>query len=143
MDAFLTTAVRKALIAWRERRLSYSPLTWIRLLRHLALERRGERESIRVAAAEPPAVPPTPAASDASTVPAVDGEALRLALAAFLWGLAAWVVAVRQALDVNTGRAVWVCVLAVLVNAACIIGLVLLLGGLLGGFGRGPGAVGF
>ena len=66
-----------------------------------------------------------------------------IALAAFLWGLAAWVVAVRQALDVSTGRAVWVCVLAVLVNAACIIGLVVLLGGLLGGFGRGPGAVGF
>ena len=66
-----------------------------------------------------------------------------IALAAFLWGLAAWVVAVRQALDVSTGRAVWVCVLAVLVNAACIIGLVLLLGGLLGGFGRGPGTVGF
>jgi hypothetical protein len=66
-----------------------------------------------------------------------------IALAAFLWGLAAWIVAVRQALDVSTGRAVWVCVLAVVVNAACIIGLVLLLGGLLGGFGRGPGAVGF
>jgi len=66
-----------------------------------------------------------------------------IALAAFLWGLAAWVVAVRHALDVSTGRAVWVCVLAVLMNAACIIGLVLLLGGLLGGFGRGPGAVGF
>lgn len=66
-----------------------------------------------------------------------------IALAAFLWGLAASVVAVRQALDVSTGRAAWVCVLAVLVNGACIIGLVVLLGGLLGGFGRGPGAVGF
>jgi hypothetical protein len=66
-----------------------------------------------------------------------------IALAVFLWGLTAWVVAVRQALDVTTGRAVWVCVLAVLVNTACIVGLVILLGGLLGGFGRGPGAVGF
>ena len=60
----------------------------------------------------------------------------------FFWGVAAWVVAVRQALDVPTGRAVLVCVLAVLVNAACIAGLVLLLGGLLGGFGRGPGTIG-
>ena len=66
-----------------------------------------------------------------------------IALVALLWGLAAWVVAVRQALDVDTGRAVLVCVLAVLVNVACIVGLVLLLGGMLGGFGRGPGTVGF
>lgn len=66
-----------------------------------------------------------------------------IGLAAFLWGLAAWVVAVRQALDVSTGRAVWICALAVLVYGACIVGLALLLGGLLGGFGRGPGAVGF
>jgi hypothetical protein len=66
-----------------------------------------------------------------------------IAVAAFLWGLAAWVVAVRQALDVSTGRAVWVCVLAVLVYGACVVGLALLLGGLLGGFGRGPGAMGF
>jgi len=62
-------------------------------------------------------------------------------LAAGLWSLAAFVVAARQALDVTTGRAVLVCVLAVLVNAACILGLVLLLGGLLGG-GGSPGAVG-
>lgn len=62
-------------------------------------------------------------------------------LAAFLWSLAAFVVAVRQALDVTTGRAVWVCVLAVLLNAACIAGLVLLFGGLAGG-GGSPGAVG-
>lgn len=66
-----------------------------------------------------------------------------IGLAVFFWGLAAWVVAVRQALDVTTGRAVWVCVLAALVNVACIVGLVFLLGGLIGGFGRGPGAVGF
>jgi hypothetical protein len=65
-----------------------------------------------------------------------------LALAARLWGLAAWVVAVRQALDVETGRAVLVCVLAVLVQAACAFGLVLLFGSLLFG-GREPGAVGF
>lgn len=64
-------------------------------------------------------------------------------LVAFLWSLAAWVVAVRQALDVSTGRSVVVCVLAVLVYGACVIGLVLLLGSLLGGFGRGPGTMGF
>ena len=56
---------------------------------------------------------------------------------AFLWSLAAFVVAVRQALDVTTGRAVWVCVLAVLLNLACIFGLVLLLGLLLGGGSSG------
>lgn len=33
-------------------------------------------------------------------------------LAAAVWGLAAYVIAVRQALDVSTGRAIWVCVLA-------------------------------
>jgi hypothetical protein len=66
-----------------------------------------------------------------------------IALAAVLWGLAAWVVAVRQALDVSTGRAVLVCVLAVVVNVACMVGLVLLLGGMIGGFGSGPGGVGF
>ena len=66
-----------------------------------------------------------------------------IALVALLWGLAAWVVAVRQALDVDTGRAVLVCVLAVVVNVACIVGLVLLLGGMIGGFGSGPGTVGF
>jgi hypothetical protein len=36
-----------------------------------------------------------------------------------------------------------VCVLAVLMNVACIVGLMLLLGGMLGGFGGGPGAVGY
>jgi hypothetical protein len=66
-----------------------------------------------------------------------------IGLVAFGWGLAAWVVAVRQALDVSTGRAVVVCVLAVLVYGACILGLIALLGGLLGGFGRGPGTMGF
>jgi hypothetical protein len=60
---------------------------------------------------------------------------------AWLWGLAAFVVAVRQALDVSTGRAAWVCVLAVLLNLACIFGLVLLLGILLGS-GGSPGAIG-
>jgi hypothetical protein len=71
-------------------------------------------------------------------VPLLGGPAT---LAAFLWSLAAFVVAVRQALDVTTGRALWVCVLAVLLNAACVFGLVLLLGGLLGG-GGSSGAVG-
>jgi hypothetical protein len=65
-----------------------------------------------------------------------------IALVATLWGLAAFVVAVRQALDVTTGRAVVVCILAVLVNLACMIGLVLLFGGLMGGM-RSASGVGF
>jgi hypothetical protein len=71
-------------------------------------------------------------------VPALGGIATAVA---FFWSLAAFVVAVRQALDVTTGRAVVVCVLAVVLNAACVLGLALLLGGLLGGGGT-PGAVG-
>jgi hypothetical protein len=35
-----------------------------------------------------------------------------LRIAVFVWGLAAYVVAVREALDVETGRAVLVCILA-------------------------------
>jgi hypothetical protein len=66
-----------------------------------------------------------------------------IAIVATLWGLAAFVIAVRQALDVETGRAILVCVLALLVNIACIVGLALLFGGLLAGSGSGPGAVGF
>jgi hypothetical protein len=53
-------------------------------------------------------------------------------LVAGVWSLAAFVVAARQALDVTTGRALWICFLAVLVNAACVAGLMLLLGGLSG-----------
>jgi hypothetical protein len=73
-----------------------------------------------------------------SGIPGVGGL---IGLAAWLWSLAAFVVAVRQALDVETGRAVLVCVLAVVVNLACVAGLVLLLGGLMGG-GGSSGAVG-
>ena len=62
-------------------------------------------------------------------VPLLGGLAM---LVAGLWSLAAFVVAARQALDVTTGRALWVCFLAVLVNAACVLGLMLLLGGLSG-----------
>jgi hypothetical protein len=51
-----------------------------------------------------------------------------VSIAVFFWGLAAYVVAVRQALDVETGRAVVVCVLGW--GAALL--LVLLLGGALG-----------
>jgi len=60
-------------------------------------------------------------------VPALGGLAM---LVGGLWSLAAFVVAARQALDVTTGRALWVCFLAVLLNAACVAGLMLLLGGL-------------
>lgn len=45
------------------------------------------------------------------------------------WGLAAYVVAVRQALDVETGRAVLVCLLA----WGLVVVLTLVLGGLAGG----------
>ena len=64
-----------------------------------------------------------------------------IGLAAWLWQLVAYVVAVRQALDVTTGRAVVVCLLATLLSVACMIGLALLLGGLLAGSGS-PGTVG-
>ena len=40
---------------------------------------------------------------------------------AALWGLAAYVVAVRQALDVTTGRAVVVCLIAYAVVLASVI----------------------
>ena len=74
----------------------------------------------------------------ASGIPVVG---MLIAAVAWGWGLAAFVVAVRQALDVTTGRALWVCVLAVLLNAACILGLALLLGGLTCGSGA-PGTMG-
>jgi hypothetical protein len=66
-----------------------------------------------------------------------------IGLAAFLWGIAAFVVAVRQALDVTTGRAVVVCILAALVNFACMLGLALLFGGGMMMMGGHAGAVGF
>ena len=46
-----------------------------------------------------------------------------------LWGLAAYVVAVRQALDVSTGRALWVCVLALALAMLLVFSLARLLGG--------------
>lgn len=70
-------------------------------------------------------------------VPLIGGLAT---LVAGVWSLAAFVVAARQALDVSTGRALWVCFLAVVVNAACVVGLMLLLGGLVGS--GAPGAIG-
>jgi len=47
----------------------------------------------------------------------------------WLWVVAAYVVAVRQALDVSTGRALWVCVLAQALNWLVVISLARLLGG--------------
>lgn len=73
-----------------------------------------------------------------SGIPAVGGL---IGFAAWLWSLAAFVVAVRQALDTTTGRSVVVCILAVVLNMACVVGLVLLLGALFGG-GGSAGAVG-
>ena len=81
--------------------------------------------------------------ADAAALAVIGGVPLVGGLATLvvgLWSLAAFVVAARQALDVSTGRAVWVCFLAVLVNAACVFGLMLLLGGP-GGAGT-AGAIG-
>jgi hypothetical protein len=49
-------------------------------------------------------------------------------LLAGILGLVAYVIAVRQALDVTTGRAILVCVLAYLVGAAVLVGLLMLVG---------------
>ena len=49
-------------------------------------------------------------------------------LAAGILGLVAYVIAVRQALDVTTGRAVVVCVLAYLVGIAVLAALVIMFG---------------
>jgi len=59
-------------------------------------------------------------------------------LAAVVWGLVAYVVAVREALDVETGRAVLVCVLAYGLKVLVIVVLFGLLA-LLGGGGAGTG----
>jgi hypothetical protein len=61
-----------------------------------------------------------------------------VSIVVFFWGLAAYVVAVRQALDVETGRAIVVCVLGW--GAAML--LILLLGGLARGCAGGPGMMG-
>lgn len=50
-------------------------------------------------------------------------------LAAGIAGLIAYVIAVRQALDVTTGRAIFVCVLAYLVGIAILVVLLMLSGG--------------
>ena len=73
-------------------------------------------------------------------IPGVGGL---IAFAATLWSLAALVVAARQALDVTTGQAVWVCILAVVAKIVCIVGLGALFVGLLASSAGGPGAVGF
>jgi GT2 family glycosyltransferase/glycosyltransferase involved in cell wall biosynthesis len=83
MLRLLAIAARKALVARREGRLSRSPREWLRLLRQLAWELDEEAEAVSVALSAPA---PAPSAADASTVPAIDGEAQRLALAAFLAG---------------------------------------------------------
>jgi hypothetical protein len=57
-------------------------------------------------------------------------------LTALIWGLAAYVVAVREALDVETGRAILVCVLAYLLKVASIFVLVALGAVLAGATGR-------
>jgi hypothetical protein len=61
-----------------------------------------------------------------------------LALAVFVLLVISFVVAVRQALDVDTGRAVLVCIAAVVAQAAVIFLLVYLMVGLAGGPAPGP-----
>ena len=81
-------AARKALVAFRERRLSPSPLEWARLLRQFAREQELERAILEPHRATPHvAKGPLPTdSSEASTLPAADADAYRLALAAFLSG---------------------------------------------------------
>lgn len=76
-------------------------------------------------------------------LPLGPAEAL-LGLAIFALSTIAAVIAVRQALDVGTGRAIVVCILANLVPVALILGLGLLLVGA-GGMQppAAPGAMGF
>lgn len=68
-----------------------------------------------------------------------------LGLAIFVLSVIAAVIAVRQALDVSTGRAVVVCIIANLVPLALVLGIGLVLLGI--GIGTGappaPGAMGF
>lgn len=53
-----------------------------------------------------------------------------VAIAVFFWGLAAYVIAVREALDVETGRSVIVCLLAYGLKILTVLILVAVLGGL-------------
>jgi hypothetical protein len=69
-----------------------------------------------------------------AAIPAL-GWAVRLAVT--IWGLAAYVVAVREALDVETGRAVLVCLLA----WGLVVVLTVVLAGLAGACGSGGGAM--
>jgi len=68
-----------------------------------------------------------------------------LSLAILVLSVIAWVIAARQALDVSTGRAIVICVIAELVPAVLLV----VLGALLVGLGVGvnpgstPGAMGF
>ncbi len=61
-----------------------------------------------------------------------------LSLAVFVLLVISFVVAVRQALDVDTGRAVVVCVVAVLAQVAVVFLLLFLVVGLVGGVAPGP-----
>ena len=61
-----------------------------------------------------------------------------LALVVFVLLVISFVVAVRQALDVATGRAVLICVLAVLAQFAVVALLIFLVGGMAGGVAPTP-----
>jgi hypothetical protein len=64
------------------------------------------------------------------------GSVVRVAV--LFWGLAAYVVAVREALDVETGRAVLVCVIA----WGLVVALTFLLAGVAGACAPGVGSMG-
>jgi hypothetical protein len=59
----------------------------------------------------------------------IPGLGIVASLVAGILGLVAYVVAVREALDVTTGRAIFVCVLAYLVAVAVVVVMVALTGG--------------
>lgn len=81
----------------------------------------------------------------AAVMPNLAGGALTvlLALGIWIWQLAAWVVAVRQALDyTSTGRAVAVCVISFIAYAIAAVFVLFLIGILLVALGLAVGAAG-
>jgi hypothetical protein len=55
-----------------------------------------------------------------------------------IWGIAAYVVAVRQALDVSTGRSVVICLLAFAAKVLVVFLMIALIGLLVGGAATAP-----
>ena len=59
----------------------------------------------------------------------IPGVGWIVGMIAFFWGLAAYVVAVREALDVETGKAILICVLGAIAGMVVAVGIGLLIGG--------------